>query len=83
MEALAIFVFLSLALLKRSAELVSRVQAGRADTTAEIAGRGYMLADLPVIEAMSAAAGYNAVLVLALCKRGLEAADQAASAIGC
>ena len=66
MEALAIFIFLSLALLKRSAELVSRVQAGRADTTAEIAGRGYMLADLPVIEAMSAAAGYNAVLVLAL-----------------
>ena len=53
-------------MLKRSAELVSRVQAGRADTTAEIAGRGYMLADLPVIEAMSAAAGYNAVLVLAL-----------------
>ena len=66
MEALAIFIFLSLALLKRSAELVSRLQAGRADTTAEIAGRGYMLADLPVIEAMSAAAGYNAVLVLAL-----------------
>ena len=66
MEALAIFVFLSLALLKRSAELVSRAQAGRGDPHAEIAGRGYMLTDLPVIEAMSAAAGYNAVLVLAL-----------------
>lgn len=66
LEALAIFLFLSLALVKRSAELVSRVQAGKADTTAEIAGRGYMLTDLPVIEAMSAAAGYNAVLVLAL-----------------
>ena len=65
-EALAIFLFLSLALLKRSAELVSRIQAGRNDGAVEIAGRGYMLTDLPIIEAMSAAAGYNAVLVLAL-----------------
>ena len=70
LEALAIFLFLSLALVKRSAELVSRVQSGKVDATddsgAQISGRGYMLADLPVIEAMSAAAGYNAVLVLAL-----------------
>ena len=68
LEALAIFLFLSLALVKRSAELVSRVQAGKVDTKddGQISGRGYMLTDLPVIEAMSAAAGYNAVLVLAL-----------------
>ena len=62
MEALAVFLFLALALVKRSAELVSRIQSGKG----EMSGRGYMLTDLPVIEAMSAAAGYNAVLVLAL-----------------
>lgn len=62
LEALAIFLFLSLALVKRCAELVVRIQANKGDPV----GRGYRLTDLPVLEAMAAAAGYNSGLVLAL-----------------
>lgn len=62
LEALAVFLFLSLALVKRCAELVPRIQSGKG----EIVGRGYRLADLPVLESMAAAAGYNSALVLAL-----------------
>ena len=62
LEALAVFLFLSLALVKRAGELADRIAAGRGDP----AGRGYRLGDLPVVEAMAAASGYLAVLVLAL-----------------
>ena len=62
LEALAVFLFLSLALVKRAGELADGVAAGRGDP----AGRGYRLGDLPVVEAMAAASGYLAVLVLAL-----------------
>ena len=62
LEALAVFLFLSLALVKRTGELADRIAAGRGDP----AGRGYRLGDLPVVESMAAASGYLAVLVLAL-----------------
>jgi 4-hydroxybenzoate polyprenyltransferase len=62
LEALAIFLFLSLALVKRSTELTDRLQAGKGDP----GGRGYKLTDLPIVEAMAAASAYTAVLVLAL-----------------
>ena len=62
LEALAVFLFLSLALVKRVGELADRIAAGRGDP----AGRGYRLSDLSVLEAMAAASGYLAVLVLAL-----------------
>lgn len=62
MGALAIFLFLSLALVKRCAELVARIESGKG----EIVGRGYRLADLPALEAMAAASGYNSAVVLTL-----------------
>lgn len=60
--AFAIFLFLSLALVKRCSELVDRKQAGRGDPV----GRAYRLDDLPLLEIMAVASGYVAVLVLAL-----------------
>ena len=62
LEALSVFFFLSLALVKRIGELSDRKLAGKGDP----AGRGYRLDDLPILEAMGAASGFVAVLVLAL-----------------
>ena len=62
LEALSVFFFLSLALVKRIGELSDRVMAGKGDPS----GRGYRLADLPMVESMGAASGFVAVLVLAL-----------------
>jgi 4-hydroxybenzoate polyprenyltransferase/phosphoserine phosphatase len=58
----SIFLFLSLAFVKRFAELDSlrRQQRLRA------AGRGYHVEDLPVLQSLGTAAGYLSVLVLAL-----------------
>ena len=60
--AFAIFIFLSLAAMKRQVELVDNLQAGNKTP----AGRGYHVGDLPIVEMMAVAAGYVAVLVLAL-----------------
>lgn len=62
LEGLAVFLFLSLALVKRCAEINGRIRSGKG----ELKGRGYRLDDLPMLEAMAAASGYNAALVLAL-----------------
>ena len=62
LEALSVFFFLSLALVKRIGELSDRVLAGKGDPS----GRGYRLSDLPMVESMGAASGFVAVLVLAL-----------------
>lgn len=60
--AFSMFVFLSLAMLKRYTELASALASGK-----EMAiGRGYSVADLPLVQALGAAAGYIGVLVLAL-----------------
>ncbi len=62
MLGFSMFIFLSLAAVKRQAELTDMVRAG--DNAR--AGRGYVPDDLPVIRSMALAAGYAAVLVLAL-----------------
>lgn len=60
--AISIFLFLSLALVKRCAELEELVDE---DTTLA-PGRGYQAGDLPSLRAMGLSAGFLAVLVLAL-----------------
>lgn len=61
--AFSMFMFLSLALVKRYAELF---QAHAAGQDGRARGRGYFPDDLPIIAALGAASGYMAVLVLAL-----------------
>jgi len=61
--AFSMFLFLSLALVKRYAELF-HVRAQSADNKAR--GRGYFATDLPMIASLGAASGYMAVMVLAL-----------------
>lgn len=61
--AFSMFMFLSLALVKRYAELF---QVHANGSGAKARGRGYFPADLPIIAALGTAAGYMAVLVLAL-----------------
>src|SRR6266700_1340190 len=56
------FIFLSLALMKRATELISLPETA-AD---KVKGRGYRRTDLPMVNALTAAAGFVAVLVLAL-----------------
>lgn len=58
----SLFLFLSLATMKRCSELVARREAGKAD----VPGRGYRTGDLTVLFPLAAAAGYGAVLVFAL-----------------
>ena len=60
--AFSIFFFLSLAAVKRQAELVD--SAGRGALTAS--GRGYAVDDLPIISMIAICAGYVSVLVMAL-----------------
>lgn len=57
-----LFLFLSLAIVKRCSELVARRAAGKA----EAPGRGYRIEDLNVLLGLGAAAGYGAVLVVTL-----------------
>lgn len=57
-----VFVFLSLALVKRCSELVLLRNSGRT----ALAGRGYRDEDLPVLLALAASGGYGAVLVFTL-----------------
>jgi 4-hydroxybenzoate polyprenyltransferase len=58
----SIFIFLSLALLKRFAEL----DGLRRQHQLRAAGRGYETEDLPVLQSLGSSAGYLSVLVLAL-----------------
>jgi 4-hydroxybenzoate polyprenyltransferase/phosphoserine phosphatase len=60
--AFSMFLFLSLALVKRYAELHSMLKLG----VTEPRGRGYMTDDLALISSLGTASGYLAVLVLAL-----------------
>jgi 4-hydroxybenzoate polyprenyltransferase/phosphoserine phosphatase len=61
--AFSMFIFLSLACIKRYSELKWAHIEGRAE---RIPGRGYFPADFEIIALLGVAAGYNAVLVLAL-----------------
>lgn len=56
------FLFLSLALVKRCAEL----QQASVDAKALLPGRGYVVEDLPILRAMGIASGFAAALVLTL-----------------
>jgi 4-hydroxybenzoate polyprenyltransferase len=60
--AFAMFLFLSLAMAKRYAELRSMLDAGRDRAS----GRGYSVADLPLLHSFGIASGYVCVLVFAL-----------------
>ncbi len=60
--AFSIFIFFSLATVKRYAELVDGVASGQIRAH----GRGYHVVDLPLIGAMALASGYVSVLVMAL-----------------
>lgn len=59
--AFSMFLFFSLAIVKRSAELIQA-----ADNNRQIAGRGYIKSDLSYLNAMGIASGYVSVLVIAL-----------------
>jgi 4-hydroxybenzoate polyprenyltransferase len=58
----SVFLFLSLAFVKRFAEL----DALRRQQRLKAAGRGYVVDDLPILQSLGTAAGYLSVLVLAL-----------------
>lgn len=60
--AFSMFIFLSLALVKRSAELA----AAKAQGLTELQGRGYNTTDDPTVASLGGASGYLSVLVLIL-----------------
>lgn len=60
--AFSMFIFLSLAMLKRYTELLGLLESGQQMA----GGRGYAVDDLPLIQSLGAASGYLSVLVLAL-----------------
>jgi 4-hydroxybenzoate polyprenyltransferase len=59
--AFSMFLFLSLAMIKRYSELLVLMGTGRNGST----GRGYEVTDLATLQSMGTAGGYCAVLVLA------------------
>ncbi len=61
--AFSMFLFLSLAFMKRFSEIKVAREAGRAGP---LRGRGYMKEDLELVSSLGTSAGYVAVLVLAL-----------------
>ncbi|MBD7975910.1 MULTISPECIES: UbiA family prenyltransferase [Pseudomonas] len=61
--AFSMFIFLSLALVKRHTELLAERNKG---STTRTRGRGYYASDLEIISALGAASGYLSVMVLAL-----------------
>ncbi|MGE1176571.1 UbiA family prenyltransferase [Pseudomonas sp. BW7P1] len=63
MLAFSMFMFLSLALVKRYAELLLVLHSGN---TGKTGGRDYFPADLAMLSSLGAASGYLAVMVLAL-----------------
>jgi 4-hydroxybenzoate polyprenyltransferase len=60
--AFSVFIFLSLAMVKRNAELIQVRRRGH--TAAQ--GRGYFSDDLPLVQMCGVSAGYMSVLVLAM-----------------
>jgi 4-hydroxybenzoate polyprenyltransferase len=60
--AFSMFIFLSLALVKRYAELFLVLKSGKDKAK----GRGYIVDDLPLLQSLGGASGYLSVLVLAL-----------------
>jgi 4-hydroxybenzoate polyprenyltransferase len=60
--AFSMFIFLSLAMVKRYVELLTAQKAGKVKAS----GRGYDVEDISLIQSMGSSSGYLAVLVLAL-----------------
>ena len=60
--AFSMFMFLSLAMVKRYAELQSVLKQNKTSA----AGRGYHIDDLPLLASMGSASGYLSILVMAL-----------------
>jgi len=60
--AFSMFIFLSLAMIKRYTELLTAQKAGKVKAS----GRGYDVEDIPLIQSLGGSSGYLAVLVLAL-----------------
>lgn len=60
--AFSIFFFLSLAAVKRQAELIDTQKRGKLGAT----GRGYVVDDLPIISQVATSAGFVSILVMAL-----------------
>lgn len=60
--AFSMFLFLSLAAVKRQAELTDQIRQGKEQT----AGRAYHTDDLPILRSIALSAGYAAVVVFAL-----------------
>jgi 4-hydroxybenzoate polyprenyltransferase len=60
--AFSIFIFLSLALVKRYAELLVQSQEGKNS----VHGRGYLVTDAPLLQALGVSSGYISTLVIAL-----------------
>ena len=58
----SVFIFFSLALMKRYSEMALRLDTGLGNPR----NRNYQMGDLPVIGALAAASGYSAVIVFAL-----------------
>lgn len=70
--AFSMFIFLSLALVKRCSEINTLMRASRS----EAAGRDYRVSDLNYLHSMGTASGYLSVLVLALYINSPEMAAQ-------
>lgn len=66
--AFSVFLFLSLAFVKRYAELTSEItdDDGDVDAKQQIAGRGYRTSDASLVQLLGVAAGFSATVVLAL-----------------
>jgi 4-hydroxybenzoate polyprenyltransferase len=60
--AFSMFIFLSLAMVKRYTELLALQRSGKVKAR----GRGYDVEDIPLIQSLGGSSGYLAVLVLAL-----------------
>ncbi|MEY2169649.1 UbiA family prenyltransferase [Rhodanobacter sp. 1-6] len=60
--AFSMFIFLSLAMVKRYTELLAAQKGGKVKAS----GRGYDVEDIPLIQSLGGSSGYLAVLVLAL-----------------
>ena len=66
--AFSVFIFLSLALVKRYAELIVQLKAGESTTY----GRGYLVTDASLLQTLGVSSGYISVLVVALYLRSDE-----------
>ena len=60
--AFSVFIFLSLALVKRYAELILQLKEGKSNAH----GRGYVVSDTPLLQTFGVSSGYISALVIAL-----------------